>query len=112
MAKARNSFILYYDFEEQTASLTDAQVGQLIRAILDYERRGVFPETEDSAIQMAFRFLKVGLDLNAEKYEKICQRNRNNRMIGYTSAPVVTSGTYGTDTEPNPNPEPETEPEF
>lgn len=27
MAKEKSSFILYYDFEEQTATLTDEQVG-------------------------------------------------------------------------------------
>ena len=38
MAKEKSSFILYYDFEEQTATLTDEQVGRLIRVMLDYEK--------------------------------------------------------------------------
>ena len=33
MAKEKNSFIVYYDFEEQTATLSDQQVGRLIRVM-------------------------------------------------------------------------------
>ena len=48
MAKEKNSFIVYYDFEEQTATLSDQQVGRLIRVMLDYEKRGVLPDGEDT----------------------------------------------------------------
>lgn len=82
MAKEKNSFILYYDFEEQTATLTDEQVGRLIRVMLDYEKRGVLPDREDMLVEMAFCFLKVGLDLNDEKYRKVCERNKANRNGG------------------------------
>lgn len=30
----KNSLILYYDFEEQTAAFTDEQVGRLVRMLL------------------------------------------------------------------------------
>lgn len=101
MAKDKNSFILYYDFEEQTALLSDEQVGRLIRLILDYEKRGILPDREDRLVEMAFWFLKVGLDVNAEKYRKVCQRNRANRNGGKDQwSPVVASGT-DTETEPN-----------
>lgn len=109
MAKEKSSFILYYDFEEQTATLTDEQVGRLIRVMLDYEKRGALPDREDMLVEMAFWFLKVGLDVNDEKYRKVCERNRANRNGGVRQAsPVVTSGT---DTEPYPEPETEWEAE-
>ena len=44
MAKEKNSFIVYYDFEEQTATLSDQQVGRLIRVMLDYEKQQVQPQ--------------------------------------------------------------------
>ena len=47
----KNSFLIYYDFEEQTAALTDAQVGRLMPS----------------------------LDTNREKYDRVCQRNKRNR---------------------------------
>ena len=82
MAKEKNSFIVYYDFEEQTATLSDQQVGRLIRVMLDYEKRGVLPDGEDTLVGMAFWFLKVGLDLNDEKYRKVCERNKANHNGG------------------------------
>lgn len=98
MAKEKSSFILYYDFEEQTATLTDEQVGRLIRVMLDYEKRGVLPDREDMLVEMAFWFLKVGLDVNSEKYRKVCQRNQGQSQS--RQRPVVTSGhrwnRYGT----------------
>ena len=103
MAKEKSSFILYYDFEEQTATLTDEQVGRLIRVMLDDEKRGVLPDREDMLVEMAFWFLKVGLDVNSEKYRKVCQRNKANRNRGSDQwSPVVTDGT---DTEPYPEPD-------
>lgn len=87
MAKEKNSFIVYYDFEEQTATLSDQQVGRLIRVMLDYEKRGVLPDGEDTLVGMAFWFLKVGLDLNDEKYRKVCERNKANRNGGKRALP-------------------------
>lgn len=60
----KNSFLIYYDFEEQTAALTDAQVGRLMRMILAYERRGEVPTEGEPELIMAFRFLKPSLDTN------------------------------------------------
>ena len=84
MAKEKNSFIVYYDFEEQTATL--------IRVMLDYEKRGVLPDGEDTLVGMAFWFLKVGLDLNDEKYRKVCERNKANRNGGKRALPEEPEG--------------------
>ena len=113
MAKEKNSFIIYYDFEDQTSDFTDQQVGSLVRAVLAYEKRGELPERAEPAVRMAFLFLKPGLDSNREKYDRICERNRRNRVV---SSPMVTTGTTGTtgtsgtcrtDTEPESDPEPD-----
>ena len=106
MSKEKNSFLIYYDFEEQTTSLTDQQVGRLIRMMLAYEKRGELLEEQEPAVTMAFRFLKTGLDSNRLKYEKVCERNRKNCRKGIQSLPVVTSGA-----DPEPEPDPDTEPE-
>ena len=34
----KNSFLIYIDYEEQFSLLTDEQLGQLIRAIMKYEK--------------------------------------------------------------------------
>ena len=116
MRKEKNSLLLYYDFEEQTASLTDQQVGQLIRTMLAYEKRGELLEGQEPAVTMAFLFLKPGLDNNRAKYERVCERNRRNRHKGDVSSPVVATGTDpepdpDTDKEPDQEPEPDTEKE-
>lgn len=108
MRKEKNSLLLYYDFEEQTASLTDQQVGRLIRTMLAYEKRGELLEDQEPAVAMAFLFLKPGLDSNRAKYEMVCERNRRNRHKGDQSSPVVTSGT---EPEPDKEPEPDQEPD-
>lgn len=89
----KKSFLVYYDFEEQTAALTDAQVGRVIRMILAYERRGELVEETDPAIQMAFSFLRPSLDSNRRKYDAMCARNRRNRGVAEDLSPLVTSGT-------------------
>ena len=81
--KEKNSFLIYYDFETQTAALSDAQVGQLLRAMLAYEKRGEVPEGLEGPIQMAFQFLKPVLDSNREKYARICARNRRNGLMAH-----------------------------
>lgn len=106
MGREKTSFLIYYDFEEQTASLTDQQVGRLIRTMLAYEKRGELLEEQEPAVTMAFRFLKPGLDNNRLKYEKICERNRKNCRKGNQTSPLVTSGA---DPEPEPDPEPDPE---
>lgn len=62
--------------------------------MLDYEKRGVLPDGEDTLVGMAFWFLKVGLDLNDEKYRKVCERNKFNRN-GRQACPVGGTGGAG-----------------
>ena len=78
MMKQKRSFILYYDFEEQTAAMTDAQVGRLIRVLMAYELRGEVPDGEEPAVMMSFYFMKPVMDVNRAKYEKMWERNRIN----------------------------------
>lgn len=78
MTKEKNSFILYYSCEEQLQDLTDEQLGKLLRLIFRYEIDGELPEIKDSAIKMAFAFIKTNLDINKSKYEEKCQKNTDN----------------------------------
>lgn len=79
----RNSFILYYELRDQTADLTDAQLGQLLRGIFDYEIDRIAPEFEDKGLKMAFKFVRVSLDSNRQKYEEKCEKARESRKKGY-----------------------------
>ncbi len=91
---SKKSVLIYYDFEDQTAALTDAQVGRVIRMVLAYEKRGELLEEVDCEVLMAFRFLRPTLDSNRRKYESMCIRNRKNLGLESQSLPVGTSGAY------------------
>lgn len=78
---AKNSFVIYHNYRETLEDLTDEQVGQLFRAILDYEIDKKEPNF-NGELKIAFRFIKKDLDLNSDKYESICERNRMNGLKG------------------------------
>jgi len=77
----KSSFLIYLDYEEQFNLLTDEQVGQLMRAIIKYERTREIPQL-DGVIKIAFSFIKTQLDRDREKYEARCEKNRENAKRG------------------------------
>ena len=77
----KNSFLIYLDYEEQFNLLTDEQIGQLMRAIMKYEKTKEEPQL-DGMLKMAFSFIKTQLDRDREKYEEKCERNRQNGTRG------------------------------
>ena len=66
----KKSFLMYYEYEEQLADFTDAELGQLIRAIFKYEKLGLEPENLGSLQKMAFGFIKGNLNRDREKYDR------------------------------------------
>lgn len=78
---AKNSFVVYYNYRETLEDLTDEQVGQLFRAIFDYEIDRTEPKFS-GVLNVAFKFIKKDLDINLTKYENICNRNRKNGQNG------------------------------
>lgn len=73
----KNNFIVYAELETQTATLSDAQLGQLLRAMFAYNR-GEEPALSDPVVSTAFSFVRPSMDRNREKWEKTAQRNREN----------------------------------
>ena len=74
-------FIIYNDYCEKLAILTDEELGKLIRFIFEYEKTKIIPKMERELL-MAFNFIKVDLDNGTENYNKTCERNRNNGQKG------------------------------
>lgn len=69
----KNSFLIYLDYEEQFNLLTDEQVGQLMRAIIKYEKTGEITgeiTDLDGMTKMAFSFIKTQLDRDREKWQE------------------------------------------
>lgn len=77
----KSSFLIYLDYEEQFNLLTDEQIGQLMRAIIKYEKTREIPQL-NGIVKMAFSFIKTQLDRDREKYETRCEKNRENAKKG------------------------------
>ncbi len=77
----KSSFLIYLDYEEQFNLLTDEQIGQLMRAIIKYEKTREIPQLNE-IVKMAFSFIKTQLDRDREKYEARCEKNRENAKKG------------------------------
>lgn len=77
----KKSFIMYLDYEEQFNMLSDAELGVLIRAIIEYEKTKEIPKL-DGIVKMAFSFIKGQLDRDREKYDEKCRKNRENGLKG------------------------------
>ena len=72
-----DSFILYTSDYQLIEGLTDEQLGQLTRALFVYARDGEVINLEP-VVRMAFVFIKDKIDRNQQKYQKKCERNREN----------------------------------
>ena len=78
MAKRKDSFLMYYEWEDTFADLDDRQLGELLRAVFAYEKRKEEYTGSDGAVRLAMRFIQRTLDRNQEKYDRVCERNRLN----------------------------------
>lgn len=76
----KDSFILYNSFYEPIKTLKNEQLGKLFRAIFNYTINREITQEDD--ILIAFMFIKNQLDLDNEKYERICERNKKNGSKG------------------------------
>lgn len=72
-----DSLILYTSDYQLIEGLTDEQLGQLTRALFIYARDGEVINLEP-VVRMAFAFIKDKIDRNQQKYQKKCERNREN----------------------------------
>ena len=80
MAK-KTAVQFYYDYFEQLAELDDKQFRKIIEAMIVYDNTGNIIEL-DSVTKMAFNFIKRRIDYDKEKYNLICERNKENGEKG------------------------------
>lgn len=74
--------ILFADYEEKFAMLSDEDKAGLIMAMFAYNRTGIVSEGLSPLVQFALSFIKGDIDRNREKYEETCKRNRENGKKG------------------------------
>ena len=74
--KVKKSFVLYHDYWNWFTLLSDEELGKLIRAVFRYEREKILPEKLGEKTEIAFFMIKDTLDRDREKYEIVCNRNK------------------------------------
>lgn len=77
----RETFVLSTDLYDKTISLSDDELGKLIRKILLYVSNKELPLLEDK-LELVFDFIKFDLDKNFKKYEERCKQNLENGKKG------------------------------
>ena len=77
MAKDQKGFIVYGDIKATADELTDEQLGQLFRGMIDYFVEGECPRFTDS-LKFAFIPIKQQMDRDADKYVEKCEKMRDN----------------------------------
>ena len=74
----KKSFILYNDQVELINELTDIQAGKLLRLLYQYSGSESHNTIKDPSVKMAFIAIKSQLDRDAQKYSKVCEKNKEN----------------------------------
>ena len=71
----KKSFMVYLDYEGPISKLSDAESGQLFKALFAYASTGVAPALE-GATAIAFEFIRAQMDRDTDKWEDRCAKNR------------------------------------
>ncbi len=71
----KDSFVVRNEIEKQTAMLSDAQMGQLFRAMLQFNR-GAEPALSDPLVSLAFSFVRDSMERDRAKYEATCEKRK------------------------------------
>jgi len=77
----KNSFIMYTEYAEEIAMLTDQEAGAFIKAVFAYESGQEPPELSGGAM-LLFSIVKRRLDDNRKKYEATCRARRESGREG------------------------------
>ena len=72
---AREYFCAYHSYRKSIETLTEAEVGRLFVACLEYSETGATPELRGSE-RHVFPTIREQIDRDRDKYEKKCEKNR------------------------------------
>lgn len=72
--KPQEKLVLFPEVYTNTAKMTDAQFGVLMRAVFEYRFEGRIYEGDDLAVDVSFRTVAGQID----RYAEICKTNSNN----------------------------------
>lgn len=101
----KDSFVLYNSFYEPLKSMTDEQLGRLLRVIFEYKIGKARPTQSESGlnasaanieidadIAMAFKFIKCRLDTDEKKYFDVVEKRRQAGVCGSKARRMQAAG--------------------
>ena len=80
--KKKKSILFYIEQLERFRYLNLEERGEMITAIIDYAKDGIITIFEDRAMTILFDTFRNEMDIDAIKYERICEANRLNGRKG------------------------------
>lgn len=72
----RPGVMIYFSLRPALSYLDDAQLGQLLKAILDYGEYGLVPEFREPLLAMAWSFVVGGIDRDWEAYQSKAEKRK------------------------------------
>ena len=76
--KEKNSFIVYYEWEEMFSYMSDKQIADMLRAMFSYAKRGEVPEFSNPLLNSNFCIMKYAIDRDTKAYLSRCKKNAEN----------------------------------
>ena len=76
MDEEKKSVILYTEWAQPLKALSLEDKGRIFDAILSYSETGETPHFDSAAAEMAFSFIRLRLDKNAQKWADVRQKRR------------------------------------
>ena len=93
-----NHIVLYGSYETVFRNMPVADVGQLTIGMLHYLNTGEDYEPKGRS-QYIWYLIKEQIDRNIYKYEKVCERNRNNAQKFWDHQKSENENATGTETD-------------
>lgn len=82
MDEGKKSVILYTEWAQPLKTLSLEDKGRIFDAILSYSETGETPHFDSNAAEMAFSFIRLRLDENAQKWADVRQKRREAGRLG------------------------------
>ena len=76
--KEKNSFIVYYEWEDLFNKLSDAQIAEMFKAMFAFAKRNEEPEFSDNLLDACFCIIRYAIKRDKQKYYDRCLKNAEN----------------------------------
>ena len=97
----KDKFIFHKEWRNSIRDLPDDIRVAVYDAIVEYGLSGIIIDGMDTAVKLAFGFIKERIDKDNEKYEAICARNRANGSKSKGRPPKTQKNPVGFENNPN-----------